>query len=342
MDIDLSDLVPFPAETNPHIDAARIHLDRWVRQFGVIRKEASARRFARADFAWFAGRTYPTADESDLQLVGDCFAWLFLLDDQLDDGSVGRDLNQVAGIKQALAVILLGPHRPARKPAESDSAAQAPLVNALADLWWRLDGRTTSAWRHRFFRHVAAGAMAALWEAQNRVQNVVPDEDDYIQQRRHTGAIYVCMDFIDVVERIDIPVDVYESPLFQDTLKAACDVVCWTNDIFSLEKEHSLGERHNLVSVVEHHRRLTRQQAVAHVAQAIAAEVQRFVELEPQLLQHFEAHHEPLAKYLAGMRSWMRGNYDWSSSTRRYRELEAPAEHQESGYLESNMIFPSR
>jgi hypothetical protein len=27
-----------------------------------------------------------------------------------------------------------------------------------------------------------------------------------------------------------------------------------------------------------------------------------------------------VAPYLAGMRSWMRGNLDWSASTRRYRD----------------------
>jgi hypothetical protein len=210
MNMDLPDLIPFPPETNAHIDTAREHLQEWVCRFGLVRKEAARRRFARADFAGFGGQTYPTADESDLQLVSDCLAWLFLLDDQLDDGSGGRDLNQVGGLEEAFAGILLGPHRPSL-PALASPMTEVPLVLALSDLWQRLDGRTTEAWRWKFFRHVAAGAGAAFWEAENRVSKIIPDERTYIEKRRHTGAIYVCMDLIEVVERLDIPIPIYES-----------------------------------------------------------------------------------------------------------------------------------
>jgi hypothetical protein len=340
MNIDPENLIPFSPQTSPHIQTARQHLDEWVKEFGVIRKDAARRRFAQADFAWFAGRTYPTADESDLQLVADCFAWLFLLDDQLDDGSAGRDLDQVASLKQGLAAILMRPHRSA-KAVCANLAVRAPLVMALADLWQRMEGRTTENWRWRFVRHVVAGATAAYWESDNRVRQIVPDEQAYIEKRRHTGAIYICMDLIEVVERIDMPERIYESALFKETLNAACDVVCWTNDVYSLEKEHALGENHNLVSIVEHQRGLTREQALAHVVQAIAAKVQRFIQLEPEVLEKFVEHRDDLTKYLAGMRSWMRGNIDWSSSTKRYIELSAPAEQDESGYLDAGMIFPS-
>jgi hypothetical protein len=340
MNFDPQTLIAFPPETNPHIEKAREHLNDWVRKFGLIRKETAQRRFARADFAWFAGRTYPTADESDLQLVADCFAWLFLLDDQLDDGSAGRDRAQVGSLKQAFAGILMGPHKPAKATA-ADTAVQAPLVMALADLWERMDGRTTDVWRWRFCLHVAAGAAAAYWESGNRVRKIVPDEETYIEKRRHTGAILICMDLIEVVERIEMPVSVYESALFQETLNAACDVVVWTNDVYSLEKEYALGEHHNLVTIVEQKRGLTREQALDYVVQAITTKVQRFIQIEPELLQAYAPHRSILVKYLAGMRSWMRGNIDWSKTTKRYLELSAPAEHLESGYLDPGMIFPS-
>jgi hypothetical protein len=69
--------------------------------------------------------------------------------------------------------------------------------------------------------------------------------------------------------------------------------------------------------------------------------VQRFIQIEPELLQAYAPHRSILVKYLAGMRSWMRGNIDWSKTTKRYLELSAPAEHLEIGYLDAGMIFPS-
>jgi hypothetical protein len=34
------------------------------------------------------------------------------------------------------------------------------------------------------------------------------------------------------------------------------------------------------------------------------------------------------------MRSWMRGNLDWSRSTKRYLELDRPAPQDDAGYIE--------
>jgi hypothetical protein len=335
----LPEIVSFAAQANPHIASARRHLDEWVRHFELVQKEAAALRFSRADFAWFAGRTYPTADEGDLQLVADCFAWLFFLDDQLDDGSFGRNLAQVQTLQLKLADILLSPHRSAK--AQPGLSGSPPLVRALADLWERLDGRTTAGWRSRFVGHVASGASAAEWEAANRIRQTVPDEATYIEKRRHTGAIYVCMDLIEVVERIDMPRSIYESPSFREALNAACDVVCWTNDVCSLDKEHALGEYHNLVSIVEHKRGLRREDAVEHVIHEIAAAVERFRTLEPELLRTFDAQRDSVGRYLAGMRSWMRGNVDWSLTTLRYRELGVPAEGIATGYLDTGLMAPT-
>ena len=181
----LPEIVSFPAETNPHIEVARRHLEQWVRDLGLVEKETAARRFTRADFGWFAGRTYPTADAADLQLVADCFAWLFFLDDQLDDGSFGRNMARVRSLQHTFAAILLGPHRPAPR---ARSGAAPPLVQALVDLWARLDGRTTPEWRSRFVGHVAHSASAAEWEADNRVRGAVPAEADRRRQNAATPA----------------------------------------------------------------------------------------------------------------------------------------------------------
>jgi hypothetical protein len=333
--------MPFAFQQNAHAERAKQHLEAWVQHVELVRKPSARERFARADFGWFASCVYPTADAQDLELVADWFALMFLYDDQLDDGDVGRNPELVNEINAAALGILMSPHAQAAAPAAS-GAARSPVVVSLADLWRRMDGRADDAWRSRFIGHIAHGAAAAHWEAQNRVAGIVPAEADYIEKRRHTGAIYVCMDLIDIVERILIPVDVYASRAFQAPLEAACDVVCWTNDLYSLEKEAALGEYHNLVMIVEHARGLSRADAVLHVAEQISARTRRFCELEPELLAAFPAHADELTKYLAGMRSWMRGNLDWSRSTKRYRELDRPAPQEAGGYLEAYVPGGSR
>ncbi|HEY6315172.1 MAG TPA: hypothetical protein VIY52_30815 [Streptosporangiaceae bacterium] len=307
---DLSALQSIPPRLNPHVDAARSHLSSWVARYGLVRRSRAQERFDRADFAWFAAQTYPTADETGACLIADWFAWLFLLDDRFDDGFVGLDLERMNAIVADLMTVLLsGNGRPGQAPAEASA-----IVAALADLWRRTTPLTTRRWQDRFVGHIATGGAAACWEADNRV----PDRATYIENRRHTGAIYVCMDLIEAVEAIDLPPEVEQDLLFQRTLMAACDVVCWTNDFYSAEKEARLGEAHNLVLVVEHSEGLSRAAASEIVARDTGTKLRRFVTLEPRLQAAWPAYAVLLGKYLDGMRSWMRRNVDWSRRTLRY------------------------
>lgn len=300
-----------PYRLNPHAEAATRQLDRWVAEHGLISRPAARERFDRARFAWFAALTYPTASEPDLALVADWFAWLFLLDDQLDDGRLGRDPDRTGVVLGAIGAVLLGRPVPAGAP---------PLVTALDELWGRTLPLAGPSWRRRFLEHMAAGGAAAGWEAGNRVRGTIPDERSYVENRRHTGAIYVCMDLIEIVERIDVPPPVYAGEPFATVLRAACDVVCWTNDLYSLDKENSLGEFHNLVTVVHHAGGLDRDAAAGEVVDRIIARLHVYFTLEPVALATAGAHTAEVSAYLAGMRSWMRGNLDWSASTRRYRD----------------------
>lgn len=326
--------MPFEFQINPHSAEANAHLNAWVREMGLIRGERAREHFERAEFGWFAACVYPSADAADLELVCDWFALMFLYDDQLDDGVVGRDPKRVNEINLSLLTVLTSAPSSARSVAAGTPAGESPIVLGLADLWHRMDGRADDDWRRRFIKHVAQGALAAQWESQNRKNGLVPEPATYIEQRRHTGAIYVCMDLIDIVERLEFPEALYAKVEFQRTLQAACDVVCWTNDLYSLEKELAFNEYHNLVCILERAHRLERPQAIARVAAMIDAETHHFLELEAALLAAFPDQHEGLVRYLAGMRSWMRGNLDWSRSTRRYLDFVEQMPVQETACIE--------
>jgi hypothetical protein len=320
-----------PPQLNPHAAAASRHLDRWVVEHRLIGRSVARERFDRADFGWFAAITYPTANESDLALVADWFAWLFLLDDQLDDGLLGRDTDRTGELMGAIFNVLDG--LGARPGAPS-------IVTSLDDLWRRTVPTTSPAWRRRFVGHVVAGGVAASWEANNRVRGTIPDEESYVENRRHTGAIYVCMDLIEIVEHLDVAAEVYDSAPFARVLDAACDVVCWTNDLYSLDKETSLGEYHNLVTVTQHARGLSQAEAIQVVAGRIIERLREYLAWEPEALA--SGPHWSVAPYLAGMRSWMRGNLDWSASTRRYRDAlrdnGSPAEYLEAVLVDRGAV----
>ncbi len=306
---------PFPPEVNPHIHHARAHVETWVAESGVVRKQDSRTRFERADFAEFAAVTYPEADKQGIQLISDWFAWLFLVDDELDDGTAGRHLDQVRSLMNDILVIL---RSPGERIARTNGSRTA--ISSLADLWQRTFARSTPSWRRRFVRHVEDCFADACWEAENRVHGRIPSTATYIAKRRNTGAIYVCMDLIEIARGIELPVRVLHSQVFNQALDASCDVVCWTNDVYSLEKERSLGEHHNLAYLIEQERRLTTTEALAETANRISARTRQYLGHEKELLRAFPDRSTELTRYTAGMRSWMRGNLDWSQRTNRYQD----------------------
>ncbi|SCE17864.1 hypothetical protein GA0115241_110586 [Streptomyces sp. DpondAA-D4] len=179
---------------------------------------------------------------------------------------------------------------------------------------------------------------ATTWEAGNRADGVVPSEATYIAKRRHTGAIHVCMDLIETVAGIEAPESLHNDPRFITALEASCNVVCWANDVYSYEKEQVLGEIHNLVHLVRHHRGYGEQRALDHVCAEIATETERFLTAEDELIELYPQLTDLLVPYLDGMRSWMRGNLDWSRQTPRYNPADVSQYAAPGEYLEETVL----
>jgi len=319
---------PFPYQINPRVRQTRERLVDWTAETGLLATERARDRFDRADFGWFAAMVYPTADADGIDLMAQWFAWLFLVDDQLDDGSFGRSPTRMKESVGQMRAILSG---------ATPDGPLPPVAVALADLWARTCRHASPAWRARYLAHLEECLLTAIvWEADNRMQDRVPDEATYILKRRHTGAIYVCMDLIEIAERIEIPAEHYDRPDLILALNASSDVVVWVNDIYSLAKERALGEVHNLVYVVEHHRGISEHEALEVVRDLTAERTNDFLAAESRLLDDHPDDHRWLRPVLAGMRSWMRGNLEWSRRTQRYTETAA------DGYLEPTLMESGR
>ncbi|WP_330184296.1 hypothetical protein OHB26_12260 [Nocardia sp. NBC_01503] len=309
---------PFSFQVNAELESARDHVLSWVDGSRLTRSTAWRAIFDAADFGYFVALVHPDIDRIALELAVDWFAWLFLVDDELDDGTVGRDLAEAGELAEQVCAVL-------RAEAYDGDRGDTPLLAALADLWRRTAPRGSALWRARFTDHLTECLRtAAIWEAGNRVRGIVPDRDTYVERRRHTGAIYVCMDLVEALGGFEVTAEQYRGADFSGALDAACDVVCWTNDVYSLAKEQSFGEVHNLAYIIGHHERLDEAEALARVCAEIDTRVRRFLELERALRDRSAP--EPVLACLDGMRSWMRGNFDWSSRTARYSDIAGPLE----------------
>ena len=252
---------PFPQRTSPYVGLTRGHLDIWSRRTGLVHRASAIRRFEQADFGAFVGMVYPTASR-----------------EHLDPGSPGQVREVVARMRSVVDGTV-----PVQPPGEEPPAA----VVALADLWGRTVPLAARHWRTRFARHLVTYlTTATAWET---------------PKRRHTGAIHVCMDLIEIVA--EAPESIHNDPRFITALEASCNVVCWANDAYSYEKEQVLGEIHNLVHLVRHHRGLGKEQALGHVCARIADETERFLVAKDELLEMYPQLSPMLVPYPDGMRS---------------------------------------
>ncbi len=300
---------PIPPAINPGVEAAQQHVQEWAQTFGLVQDEAALERFNKARFAWLISRTYPLADAEALDTVVQFNAWLFLLDDFNDESECSRQPAQLRRLHAQLFAVLQG---------EGTASADDPFSSSLADVWHRIAGWAAPAWKARFLQHVSGYFNACQWEAQNREQRRIPTVQAYIAARALTGAMQTAFDWAFLTENITLPDAVRDHPAVEALALACTNTVCFANDVYSCHKEKQAGDVHNLVVVLHHQGMRSWQDALDHAARLHDAEMQKFLALEQHLARYEWASDQNLRRYVGVMRSWIRGNFDWSRETGRY------------------------
>jgi hypothetical protein len=304
---------PFPEQGDQHSVAwARRH--DLVGAGGVAEKRLSATRPG-----LLAACCYPGASLEDQYLTSEWITWLFFLDDQNDEGSWGR---RPEALERALAELY------EHSQLDDASGATNPLGAALGDIIRKLAGRMPDEWRHRFQLHLFEYFRAYVWQAAHRSQKQVPDLEDFLRMRRDAGAIMPSFDLIELVEGTALPTGLYYSRTYQRMLIAAANVVCWTNDLMTLDKEMARGDDQNLVSVLVHAERLPLERAVDEAVARTDRQIESFLAAESELPALFDQlevspeRREATLRCVASLRAWMRGHVEWGEATARYLDVD--------------------
>lgn len=300
---------PFPTSVNRHAEAAEQALVVWGRRLGLIPNDQIEQRLRGVRIGWLMARVYPQLSRADLQLMTQWTTWGFICDDMSGSAPFGDDPERLMALQQPLRAVLRG-----SAPRPDDH----PLCWGLWDLRQRLLAKTTPDGLLRYQHSVEQFFDACLWEATNRALRTVPDAATYIAMRPLSGAVFTFTELFGIVEELPFPAEVRSHPLVERLTLMANNVVCWINDLLSLHKELESGDVHNLVVVLRHEHQISWQEAAERAAALLNAEVRAYVDLERRL-PSFGPQVDPIvARYLAVLRSWMRGSLDWSYTTGRY------------------------
>jgi germacradienol/geosmin synthase len=320
--------MPYTARINPHLERSRQHCIDWARQMGMLESLPGGigiwdeDNLASFDFAVCAAKIHPDASGPELDLSSVWLTWGTYGDDYFP--AVFGTTRDMAGAK------IFNARLPIFMPL--DCAVTPPPANAveagLADLWVRTASPMTIRQRRQFRQGVENMTTSWLWELANHIQHRIPDPVDYVEMRRRTFGSDMTMSLARITRTGEIPPEIFRTRSMRGLENAASDYACFTNDIFSYQKEIEFeGEVHNCVLVVQKFLDIDREQAVSVVNDLMTSRMlqfERIITTElPVLVDDFNLAadaREALDAYVVGLQDWMAGILGWHMLTGRYSE----------------------
>jgi Trk K+ transport system NAD-binding subunit len=109
-----------------------------------------------------------------------------------------------------------------------------------------------------------------------------------------------------------------DHPLGAELFAAADRVVCWANDLYSLNKEVQENDVHNLVLSLQAAHGLGLEEALARAAAMHDAQVERFLRARERVLALEGPERSALLEIADALQARMAGNSSWSERSIRY------------------------
>jgi hypothetical protein len=300
---------PIQPELHPRMkDIEGDALERWSEYLGVHARHSVFRKLQRSHFPFLLGRCHPDVPQENLRAALDFLIWNFSWDDQVDVGEVPSEWVRQQS-EMALAVLQGAmPYHDA-----------PPLLWLLASIRERIAARMPEKWMTRFIHACWCYFEGTIWEADVRGHRVCLNVETYIQLRRLSVGTYMGFTQVEAIEGFLLPDEVLAHPALQQLVETATDIIAWANDLFSLAQDLQDEFHPNLVFSLQKERGLGLQEAIDVAVEMHDTAMRRFLEQEKSL-PSFGEHDAHVARYVTGIRRWVRANVDWSIQTGRYQE----------------------
>jgi germacradienol/geosmin synthase len=341
--------MPYTARVNGHLERSRRYCIEWARRMGMLTTGGAGNQIealpggigiwdeenlALFDFANCAARIHPDASGPQLDLSSAWLTWRTYGDDYFP--AVFGPTRNMAAAK------VFNARLPAFMPLDcADTPPPANAVEAgLADLWIRTAAPMTTAQRCQFRHAVESMTTSWLWELANHIQHRIPDPVDYIEMRRHTFGSDMTMSLARITKAGAVPTEIFRTRPLLALENSAVNYACFTNDIFSYQKEIEFeGELHNIVLVAQKFLDIDREHAVEVVNDLMTSRMRQFEHIIatelPLIVDDFQldaATREALDGYVVGLQDWVAGILDWHILCGRYSEPELRRRYRAGSY----------
>lgn len=298
----------FCDQENPHSkDAQKLSME-WIKKYEIIKDASLLNRINMANFGQLIGKAHPDAPLIELSIVVDFVTWLFIYDDKTERRKNKDDMR--ASHARSLGIINGASIR------EDDT----PLNKGLYDVMQRIKHawNPSTTWLSRFANNVKDYCEATIWEFENRDKKQIPTLASYQKNRPNTGATKPMFDFIELIDKIEVPQDIYGSAYFSKMLLLAQNLIDDENDIGSAWKELEDGI-HNIIFVINALNDNNIEGSFNFAASDLSENLKEFLELPKSLPINMNDQEKKLAAiYYNGLKLWVAANHFWAKNSPRY------------------------
>jgi len=248
---------------------------------------------------------YPMAPLQKLRVCCDFMVWLFHIDDLSDDMD---DRNTITIGDEIMTTY--------RHP---DLYELKTHVGKLTKSYWtRLIAEGSPGSQKRFVHAMDLFFKTVVIQARDRAAGIIPDLQDYVVMRRDSSGGKPCLALIEYANGLDLPDDVMEHQIMESLYEATNDLVTWSNDIFSYNREQAKADTHNMIVIMMHHHGMNLQQAVDFVGDLCKKSIDRFTEDRARLPSWGPEIDGQVQVYIQGLADWIVGSLHWSFDSERY------------------------
>jgi hypothetical protein len=309
--------IPRPQASSPHAAEHLAGAEAVARAAGLLAHErdvARFRAFAKIDLYFFH-----YADLDRLSAAASYSEWMYFLDDSYDDHpGAGNEVGDVERrMRRVFEVMRTGRLAAEATPLERFTKTVHDSLRRLSpwDGWYAL-------FLDRSRRYLFEGSLEsmAFWR-----QGGPLTVADYAAVRSHDSGVLPVLACALLASNTRLPQLVLTHPSIVALEQHTVRHVAFLNDLFSYQKEVMRhGYPCNLVHVLSTERRVELGEAVQAAIEIVNSELRAFVAIEREL-PSFGGELDPaVARYVMGMKALMRGNYDFSLKSRRFRDAESP------------------
>jgi 2-methylisoborneol synthase len=288
----------------------------WIEQMGLFQGQRA--EVATFRIGTFAVLCHPDAADFDRLMLAAMNICAFIgADDQYCDEAVeGADpriaSSRLAGIlpvlEDAIGFPSACPRVAATTTDDAVTAAYREVMRSTAKLG-------TPAQVGRLKREITCNLLAMAGENTWRLTHRTPPSWEYLQQRPFNGAT-ACLSLIDLVGGYELSANDYDDPGIRSLTLAASMLIMLVNDLYSAPKEAASGVgSYSLPPLLAARRGWPLERCMTETARLHDRCMQHYLQTEQKVARHASP---AAARYLTGLRNWIRGNLEWHATSGRF------------------------